>query len=108
MTPLRLPSGPLSVLCLGAHPDDIEIGCGATILALARTGRATGTHVMFTGTPDRQAEARRAAELFWEGAPEAPRVVNHNHADGRLPSVWNDVKDALEDVAREFRFFFLF
>jgi LmbE family N-acetylglucosaminyl deacetylase len=101
MIPLNLPSGPLSVLCLGAHPDDIEIGCGATILALAASGRATGTHVMFTGTPERQDEARRGAELFWDGAPEKPVLVNHAYADGRLPAVWNDVKDALEAVARE-------
>jgi len=35
MFPLRLgdhPRGPLEILCLGSHPDDIEIGCGGTIV----------------------------------------------------------------------------
>jgi LmbE family N-acetylglucosaminyl deacetylase len=34
MLSLALPPGPLRLLCLGAHPDDIEIGCGGTVLRL--------------------------------------------------------------------------
>ena len=62
MLGLRLdrPAGePLSVLALGAHPDDIELGAGGLLLALAE-GRPRVRYVVLTGTPQRQAEARDA------------------------------------------------
>jgi LmbE family N-acetylglucosaminyl deacetylase len=101
MRSFSIADGPLSVLALGAHPDDIEIGCGGTLLALATTERVTATHLILTGSADRQEEARHAAELFWKGTSGAPSVVNHAFDDGRLPHSWNDVKDVLEDHARE-------
>jgi LmbE family N-acetylglucosaminyl deacetylase len=101
MLSLALPEGPLTVLALGAHPDDIEIGCGGTLLALAATQRVTPTHLVLTGTADRCEEARHAAQLFWKGSAVAPSLVDHGFADGRLPHVWNAVKDALEDHAGE-------
>jgi LmbE family N-acetylglucosaminyl deacetylase len=103
MIPFRLPDGPLSVTCLGAHPDDIEIGCGGTILALAASRQVMATHVILTGEAERRQEAVRAAELFWAEAPHPPRVVNTNLPDGRLPAHWDVVKQSLEDVAREVR-----
>ena len=101
MISLDLPDGPLSVLCLGAHPDDIEIGCGGTVLALAATRQVTATHVILTGTDDRQVEGRHAARLFWKDTADEPTVVNHAFRDGRLPASWDDVKQALEDVATD-------
>jgi LmbE family N-acetylglucosaminyl deacetylase len=103
MMGLDLPDGPLSVLCLGAHPDDIEIGCGGTLLALGATGRVSATHVILTGTEDRQAEGRHAAQMFWKNAAAAPDVVTRSFPDGRLPAVWHDVKQALEDTAAKLR-----
>ena len=87
MLTLSLPEGPLTVLALGAHPNDIEIGCGGTLLALAATQRVTPTHLVLTGTADRQKEARHAAQLFWKGSAVAPALVDHGFADGRLPHV---------------------
>ena len=53
--PLAKPGdGPLNVLCLGAHCDDIEIGCGGTLLALL--DQQTDVNVfwqVFCSTPER-------------------------------------------------------
>ena|SRR6476646_6712837 len=64
MLSLSLPEGPLTVLALGAHPDDIEIGCGGTLLALAATQRVTPTHLVLTGTADRQDTREQRWQLF--------------------------------------------
>jgi LmbE family N-acetylglucosaminyl deacetylase len=103
MISLGLPDGALTVLCLGAHPDDIEIGCGGTLLALAATRSVTATHVILTGTGERQAEGRHAARLFWKETGVEPAVTALAFRDGRLPDVWDAVKQALEDVARDVR-----
>jgi LmbE family N-acetylglucosaminyl deacetylase len=94
MRELGLGPGELSVLCVGAHPDDIEIGCGATLLMLAKSRPAGFTHVVLTGSAERRGEAEHAAGLF-----DAAEVVAYSFADGRLPAVWGDVKAALESVA---------
>ena len=68
MLSLRLPldaASPLKVLCLGAHSDDIEIGCGGTILRLAgQYPNAVFHWVVFSAGGVRAAEAQRSAELF--------------------------------------------
>jgi LmbE family N-acetylglucosaminyl deacetylase len=88
-------------VCLGAHPDDIEIGCGGTLLALAASHRLTVDYVLMTGTEDRQQEARTAASHFLAGADVSYHL--HDLPDGRLPGQWNEVKQRLEDVAKVHR-----
>ena len=85
-------------MCLGAHPDDIEIGCGGTLLALAASHRLTADYVLMTGSKDRHEEARTAAGHFLAGADVTYHL--HDLPDGRLPGRWNEVKQGLEDVAR--------
>ena len=101
--PLAVPEGrPLSVLALGAHPDDIEIAAGGTLLSLAE--RHPGLHVRYvlmTGTQERQLEARAAARAFAPGAEL--EVELHNLPDGRLPAVWGQVKEILAVLARSVR-----
>jgi LmbE family N-acetylglucosaminyl deacetylase len=93
---------PLSVLAIGAHPDDIEIAAGGTLLTLAeRQPLMRVRYVVLTGEPQRHAEARGAARAF---TPNADLTVElHDLPDGRLPAVYGQVKEALEDVARSFR-----
>jgi LmbE family N-acetylglucosaminyl deacetylase len=96
---LELPAErPLSVLTIGAHSDDIEIGAGGTLLTLAGRRRGLRVHyVVLTGTDERQSEARDAAHAF---LPEAELKVDlHQLPEGRLPAVWDRVKDILERVA---------
>jgi LmbE family N-acetylglucosaminyl deacetylase len=92
---LSLPDGPFEVLCLGAHPDDIEIGCGATLLRLGRRDATGVSALVMSGTPDRVAESRAALGAF-AGIEDASFL---GFPDGRLPGRWDDVKQALEDHA---------
>lgn len=59
----------LSVLCLGAHSDDIEIGCGGTILRLLQTCKnCRVTWVVFSADAVRKREAVTSAKWFLDGA----------------------------------------
>ena len=89
--------GPLSVLAIGAHPDDIEIGAGGLLLGLAQE-RPAGPLRRADGDAERQQEARNAAQAFM---PERrPRHRPLRSARGPAAAVWERVKEILEDVAR--------
>ena len=95
---LEAPSGErLSVLAIGAHPDDIEIGAGGLLLQLAARP-LQARYVLLTGTAERQAEARAAAAAFLPGADLT--VELSQLPEGRLPAAWAQVKEILEQVAR--------
>lgn len=88
---------PLTVLCLGAHSDDIEIGCGATLLQLKKTYSQVKFHwVVLSATGDRNEEARRSAELFTSSCDA--QVMIKNYRDGFLPFVGGEVKGFFEDL----------
>ena len=100
MLPLHIvaPAGvPLSVLAIGAHPDDIEIGAGGLLLVLAQN-RPNVRYVVLTGTAERHQEARNAARAFMPDADLAIELFDL--PEGRLPSLWGSVKEILEDIAR--------
>lgn len=97
MIPLALPARNLNVLCLGAHPDDIEIGCGGTLLALAAARDVIATFVIATGSGERLEESVKAAPRFLSGAAVDVQVLGHR--DGRLPAMWGAVKHDLEEIA---------
>ncbi len=100
MLPLRLepPAGrPLSVLAIGAHPDDVEIGGGGLLLQLAARPLQV-RYVLLTGTAERQAEARAAARAFLTGADLTMDLFQL--PESRLPAAWTQVKEILEEVAR--------
>lgn len=100
MIGLHLPDRPLALLALGAHPDDVEIGCGGTLLRLASERPLTAAVHVLTGTPAREAEARAAAQAFL--GPDVS-VFCHGLPDGRLPAFWGDLKGTLEGIAVGFR-----
>jgi len=90
----------LQVLCLGSHADDIEIGCGGTILRLAEQYPQSAFHwVVFSGSAVRQAEARRAAELF-AGRSGLRGLTLKTFPDGFLPFVATEVKEFFEELKR--------
>jgi LmbE family N-acetylglucosaminyl deacetylase len=86
------------VLALGAHADDIEIGCGAALLALSRANPGVEvTWVVFAASGERADEARRSAETFLASAGNADVVV-HGFRDGYLPHVGAELKDVFEEL----------
>lgn len=96
---LQSGAGVRRVLCLGAHCDDIEIGCGATVLALlARRPDIAVDWVVFSGTPERAAEGRAAATEFLAGAA-ARRVTIHDFRDGYFPTQVAQIKDCFNALA---------
>jgi LmbE family N-acetylglucosaminyl deacetylase len=88
--------GPLSLLCLGAHADDIEIGCGATVLrTLAERPGCAVRWLVFSSDAERAAEARRSAAAFLEGAARS-RVEILDVRESYFPYVGAELKDAFE------------
>ena len=91
-TPLR------RVLAIGAHSDDLEIGCGGTMLALTRAQPDVTVHWVVLAAPGaRGDEARRCAEVLLAGVAERT-VEIHSFRDGYLPHTAAEVKDAFEDL----------
>lgn len=91
-------ASPLNVLCLGAHSDDIEIGCGGTILRLARQYPNSVFHwVVFSALGPREAEARRAAALF-VGPAVLKGPLLKTFRDGFMPFVGAEVKEVFEEL----------
>jgi len=91
---------PLRVLCLGAHSDDIEIGCGGLILSLVKSGRPLHvTWVVFSAPGAREREARRGAALFLKGIAR-PQILIHQFRDGHFPYEGAAVKSVCEGLKK--------
>jgi len=89
--------GALQILCLGAHSDDIEIGCGGTILRLAEQYPGCLFHwVVFSATGVREAEAQKAAALFAGTRLRGPLLKTF--PDGFMPFVGGEIKAVFEDL----------
>jgi LmbE family N-acetylglucosaminyl deacetylase len=102
--PLRLapPSRPQKVLAIGAHADDIEIGCGGTVLHLLASDVPLDVRwVVLSARDERAAEAQRSAEAFLEGAAQR-EVLLGDFRDGFLPHAGYEVKDFFEELKAAF------
>jgi len=89
-----------TILCLGAHCDDIEIGCGGTLLRILKARRDVDVRwVVLSSTKTRAAEAAAAAELFLKGA-RAHTVRIESFADGHFPYQGADIKRYFEGLKR--------
>jgi LmbE family N-acetylglucosaminyl deacetylase len=95
---LQLPSGALRIVCLGAHPDDVELGCGGTLLTLAESRDIHAVVAVATGSGTRHEEAVKSTARFLPGAETDIRILGLR--DGFLPTHWGVVKEALEQVSR--------
>ena len=98
MLNLTAAESPRRVLVIGCHADDIEIGCGGTLLTLARSNPELEVHWVVLAAPGpRGAEAIASAEAFLTGLASA-RVEVHEFRDGFLPYVGGEVKDVFEEL----------
>jgi LmbE family N-acetylglucosaminyl deacetylase len=89
---------PRTILVLGCHADDIEIGCGATLLALLRGEDDVEVTWVVLGASDARAEeAKASAKAFLAGATQSTVAV-HGFRDGFFPYVGGEVKDVFEEL----------
>jgi len=94
--------GPLKLMLLGAHPDDIEIGCGATVLKmLDQYADLRIMWVVLSGNNSRKAEARMSADIFLRNATEG-RVELVSFKDGYFPQEYGAIKDYFEQKLKPF------
>jgi LmbE family N-acetylglucosaminyl deacetylase len=94
----RAAAGAPRILCLGSHSDDIEIGCGGTILRLAEQYPRCAFHwVVFSAVGDRASEARRAAALF-AGPHGLKGPLLKAFPDGSIPFAGSEVKAVFEEL----------
>jgi LmbE family N-acetylglucosaminyl deacetylase len=97
-----VPSSLRTVLCLGAHSDDIEIGCGGTLLSLQRQHPGLAIiWVVFSAEPPRDREARASArEFLAPGGRHEIRIKAHRTSF--FPSEVEAIKEGFEELKREF------
>ncbi len=99
---LTSPGTPLRVLCLGAHSDDIEIGCGGTLLNWIERGVDLEVcWVVFSAVGPRADEATQSAQAFLQGVAKK-KIVLCEFRDGYFPYQGVELKDRFESLKREF------
>jgi LmbE family N-acetylglucosaminyl deacetylase len=93
-------NGIRNILCLGAHCDDIEIGCGGTLLRLKQENPQLRFHwIVFSSTPVRKREALKAARMFL-GPSTRSQVIIQDFRDSFFPYEGKAIKEFLETIKK--------
>ncbi len=101
MLELTLPRRVQNILCLGAHADDIEIGCGATLLKWVRAREDLRFHwVVFSAEGKRSREAKASAQALL--GKTAATVVVRSFRMSFLPFEGAKVKEQFEQIKEAF------
>jgi len=96
---LSLSTSSPTILCLGAHSDDIEIGCGASLLHLLGAMPQASVHwVVFSAEGEREDEARQGSKLF--AGEQLTSVELHSFRDGFFPDSFGEIKERFRDIQR--------
>ena len=94
----RRGDAPLRLLAIGAHPDDIEIGCGGTLIRLLEDGVVgEACMVILSGTAARATEAQASADALLARAAER-RVIVRDFTDGFFPYEGKELKRFFEEL----------
>ena len=89
------------LLCVGAHSDDIEIGCGGTILRLLEENPEVGVRWVVLGAAEQRVnEAVESANLFLADA-RRKEITIKGFRDGFFPYIGAEIKDFFEELKRE-------
>jgi LmbE family N-acetylglucosaminyl deacetylase len=89
------------ILCLGSHCDDIEIGCGGTILKLIEEySNIVFYWVVFSSNQQRAKEAVKSANNFLEGA-KVENIIINNFRNGFFPFIGAEIKEYFEQLKQE-------
>jgi len=89
--------GATRIVCLGAHCDDIEIGCGGALLALQQRANVTIDWVVMSGSEQRRAETRNAMRAMVRPAARG-KLIFGDFPDGRFPAEYAAMKEFIEGV----------
>ena len=93
----------MSSKCLGSHSDDLEIGCGGTILKLIETyPNIICNWVVFSSTSQREGEAYESASRFLKNAKEKNIIIKH-FRDGFFPFTGIEIKECFEELKQDFQ-----
>jgi len=88
----------LKILCFGAHCDDIEIGCGGTLLSILENERTTEVNwIVLSSNQTRKREANSSANLFLNGARRKNVEIN-KFRNGYFPYIGKDIKYYFEKL----------
>jgi LmbE family N-acetylglucosaminyl deacetylase len=94
-------AAPLRILALGAHPDDIEIGCAGTLLRLIEQGCVAELRwIVLSGSLERAPEAQASAEALLVGVQH--QIIVRDFEDGFFPYDGRVIKGFFEEVKRDF------
>jgi LmbE family N-acetylglucosaminyl deacetylase len=93
---------PINILCLGSHCDDIEIGCGGTLLKLIQdyAGNVTVHWVVFSSSAERKREAMRSAHAFLKHAKQKAVIIK-DFEDSFFPYLGGEIKKYVHELSRE-------
>jgi LmbE family N-acetylglucosaminyl deacetylase len=90
----------LTMLCLGAHSDDIEIGCGGSVIKWIDEHPEVQVHwVVLSASQGRENEAQTSAELFLEKA-KSKNIVVKDFRDSFFPYIGGDIKKYFEELKK--------
>jgi LmbE family N-acetylglucosaminyl deacetylase len=97
---LKAGRGANRIVCIGAHCDDIEIGCGGALLALQKRRNVVVDWIVLSGTEERKAETATAMRTLLRPSSRG-KLLFGDLSDGRFPTEYLAAKNFLERVKRK-------
>jgi len=93
----------LRVLCLGAHSDDIEIGCGGTVLSLAGNNENVEFWwIVFSAPGARRQEASNSADCFLKSVPQKEIIIK-TFRESFFFAELAEIKEFFEELKQRFQ-----